>query len=500
MACGRFLEVTPEDFTNPDEYYRTEEQLETALTAVYNPLGSTSLYGRDYIVRMNLEADEGFINSQNWLAGPMVYNFSASDGIVSSFWRYLYIGIDRANHLLMHIDKNIGVPEGTRNRIKGEARFLRAYYYFLLVQHFEGVPLIIEPIASPEETQIQRATIAEVYAQILEDMKSAELLVGAIRTLGFSGRVNQSAVRAILSRVCLYMAGYPLRDTDKYAEARMWAKKVIDDTASAHDLNSSYEQVFIGLAQDVYDIDEVLWEIEFWGNASGTYNRTGTLGAWIGISSNNTTNIGTAYGFISCTAKLYNLYENQDLRRDVAVAPYQYLNNGNKQYYPSSSNASLYERRVGKYRREHEVVTPKANNATPTNMPVVRFSDVLLMFAESENEINGGPTAEAIEAVNRVRQRANASSIESMDKIDFFDFIVNERSRELCFEGLRKPDLVRWGIFVSTMKGILNQMNQHIPSSYLLHTYRNVADRHVVLPIPTRELAVNRAMEQNQGW
>src|SRR5690606_9459954 len=104
------------------------------------------------------------------------------------------------------------------------------------------------------DVDIPRASLSEVYAQILADMQGAEDFVSDIRTLGFGGRVNKSAVRGMLARVCLHMAGNPLNDVSKFADARAWAKKVMDDSEAAHRLIPNYSQVFINYAQEKYDI------------------------------------------------------------------------------------------------------------------------------------------------------------------------------------------------------------------------------------------------------
>ncbi|WP_343306199.1 RagB/SusD family nutrient uptake outer membrane protein [Chitinophaga niabensis] len=499
-SCTRFLDTTPTDRLSPQTYYQNEKQLTASLIGVYDILGARNVYARHYTCRLGMEADEGFYNTDAVVTGPQVYNFSPSDTYVSGLWNELYIGINRANSLLANLNNNPQIDEAVRNRIKGEALFLRAYFYFLLVQQFGGVPLILAPTLTGDDVEIPRSSTKEVYEKVLEDMEEAETLVVPIQTLGFGGRVSQSAVRGVLARVCLYMAGYPLRDVTKYEKAAFWAKKVIDDAGAAHDLNIDYQQVFINYAQDKYDIKESIWEVEFWGNVSGAYDETGQIGAWIGITSTNTTIIGFAYGFLNTTAKLYKSYETQDLRRDVAIAPYKYTAAGGKTNHTYTKDADLYLRNVGKYRREWELVKPGSANSTPTNFPLLRFSDVLLMYAEAENEVHGAPTPAALDALNKVRARAKATLVNITDKNEFFDQIVDERSRELCFEGLRKPDLIRWGIFIPVMKNVAAEMSQHGATAFYALAYKNVNERHLLFPIPSKDLSLNTALVQNPNW
>src|SRR5690606_31063020 len=152
----------------------------------------------------------------------------------AGYWSNLFAGINRANVLLANVDKNPNLPEEFRNRIRGEITFLRGYFYFQLVRYYGGVPIFTEPTTSVEDVDVPRNTISEVYDQIIADMTAAEPLVTGIRDLGFGGQINKSAVRGMLARVYLHMAGEPLKNQNGYAEASKWAKMVIDDTEANH--------------------------------------------------------------------------------------------------------------------------------------------------------------------------------------------------------------------------------------------------------------------------
>ena len=147
---------------------------------------------------------------------------------------------------------------------------------------------------------------------------------------------------------------------------------------------------------------------------------------------------------------------------------------------------------------------------TPENFPILRYSDVLLMLAEAENEVNG-PTTVAYDAINQVRRRAygltslttpnaTADLPAGLDYDRFGDALREERARELCFEGLRRNDLIRWGLFLTTMKAVAAQFAADSPTAYGVLGYNNVAARNVLLPIPSAEMSVNRAITQNPGW
>lgn len=406
------------------------------------------------------------------------------------------------------------MDENNRNKIKGQALFLRAYYYFMLVHRFGDVPLLLETSLSGkvEDVQIARTPVKQVYDQIIADMTAAADLVSPVGSVSSGGRVSQSAVWGMLARVCLQMAGEPLKETAKFVDAAQWAKKVMD--LGSHVLNPSYDQVFINYAQDKYDLKESIFEVEFWGNATGIYTHTGGMvGRLNGILSSDPI-IGIATGVTHPTPWLYGLYETGDLRRDWTIATYRYVGNpGVKTEWTSVTNVA--QRFCGKFRREYETLTPKGATYTPQNFPLLRYSDVLLMYAEADNEVNGPQTA-AKDAVNLVRRRgygkllpgavnvteADLTSDDNGNQINFRNAIRDERARELSYEALRKSDLVRWGLLQSRMESSLAQVNTG--TTALLNNSRlyfsNVSARDVLWPLPAYDMGINRKLVQNPGW
>ena len=590
ISCQKLLETTPRSFVSEDNYYNNKEQLFDALAGVYDVLGNQSLYRYRNLVWFNNEGDEGYFRNSSTTA-TFTFNYSANDPQIQDYWRDIYAGINRANFLLANVDKNEDIEESYRKIIKGEALFLRAFYYFSLVQNFGDVPLILTPTVSVENLEVARTPVKQVYEQIVKDMEEAEPLVLGIRELGFGGRVSKSAVRGILARVYLHMAGYPVLDVSKYKDAKIWAKKVIDDTEAKHSLNPSYNQVFINYAEDVYDINESIWEVEFWGNASDAFRESGHVGFYNGISTNNDAT-GRSNGGLRATYKLYTLYDQEDLRRDFAIANFTYDNEG-----PSGAKtpiiftaiATYYDRFCGKFRREYEKILPKDASNTPINFPLLRYSDVLLMYAEAENAINGPENA--YQYVNEVRRRGygkhlnyelvqsititnggnnytsvptititggggsgaqakafiNAGRInrvlienpgegytsaptitvtggggsgavltpvitklrtnnpdltpaQTASQKDLLEAIIDERSRELCFEGLRRHDLIRWGEFLDKMHDIGAMLQIHSASAYFGTRFRIVSEKHFLWPIPASEFSVNRLLTQNPHW
>jgi hypothetical protein len=416
-SCKNYLDTQPTDFLSPSNYYNTPEELNYARIGVYNTLGSAGFTSNgNYLFAWT--ADEAFMNRTSLTTGPWNYFYTNADTYSARLWSTLYDGINRANVVLKYVDKNPAIAQSKRDVIRGEMLFLRGFFYFQLATYFGGVPLKLEATSSIIDVDIKRATVREVYDQILKDMETAEPLVPGIKTIGYGGAISKSAVRGLLARVNLTMAGDPIKDKTRYAEASKWAKKVIDDVEAGHSLNPSYPQIFINIAQDLYDIKESIWEVEYWGNTSTQFNEYGNQAYINGLSSNATHGTGAQY--MTTTAKLYDAYESGDNRKWWCVPLFTYSTAANAVCGDKvmvglpTTQIVKNQKAPGKWRREYETLTPKAINCSPQNVILLRYSDILLMYAEAENEVNNGPTPAAIDAVNKVRERAWSTGVKSI--------------------------------------------------------------------------------------
>lgn len=522
-GCNKILDKEPTDFIQPDNYYNSEQDLNFALAGAYDPLGNEYLYGSSLWFQFGSCSDESFYpNTANSFSAPMFYQFDYTNPYVSGLWEQCYIGIERANLLI----KNIARPnmdETKRQVILGEALFLRGFYHFMLVSNYGGVPLKLAPTSDINSVNFPKETAANVYAQVLTDMKDAESKVSKASTIGNSSHISQTAVQGMLARVCLYMAGNPLNDHTRYAEALSWARKVkesgehaLNTTFDASLTNSAYSQIFINQSRDIYDVKESIWEADFYMNNQNTaYNEGGRLGTYQMACQNLDTGFGS--GNIRTTIKLYNLYKAGDQRRDWSIAPFSFTStatSATRVYYAASN---IIARECGKWRRYTEPSNmPKQQYKTGANFPILRYSDVLLMLAEADNEVNNGPSQEAYDAINEVRRRgyglpldqpdANADLPSGLSYDDFKNAIQDERARELCFEGLRRPDLIRWGIFKQVMDAMVAEINASNATvtnkNRWILGYSTAASnpRYTILPIPALELNINKAIRQNEGW
>lgn len=590
------LAVEPEDFTTPMFSYNTEEELNAALVGVYDALGANFLFsGTNKSLVANFDcADEMYFANSKETNAPDVYSYNSGDDFPNNIWGQCYKGIERANILLANIQRP-AMNDSARAVIEGEVRFLRAFFHFVLVQNFGAIPVRNKPTASVNDVHNPRIPADSVYNFIYSEMVEAEKLVPPITTYSYAERVTKSAVWGVLARVSLFMAGHPNYIPGKYEDALYWCNKVIE--LEYHQLNDMYSQVFVNLIQDKYDTKESIWEVGFYTTGSGdVYAERGYLGTMMGIRQ-SLADYGISSPRFQVHEKLYSRYDNLDFRRDWNISPFYYTGNKapNKTYYTA---AQVYNRYIGKYRREFELVEKKINY-NGTNFPLLRYADVLLMAAEAMNEINNGPTHAAIDYVNRVRKRGHAAgksvrtievtnggsgyvaakttikisggspvtvpgfdpltlvpvitegvitainivsrgslyqskpniTIESTDNSgtgatasvvmtseNEFDLttdetasygafkrvIQDERSRELCFEGTRRLDLMRWGILVSHMKELVTYIETTAPANYQYTATagRNILEKHNYLPIPDWELSVNISPEmyQTEGW
>lgn len=551
-ASCSFFEVEPQVICS-DTFYKTEAEVKYGLAGVYGVMNNEEFYGSDYSLACSNIDDLSYFNraaSTNYLQW---YNHGPGEGVVYDVWTEIYQGIRNANDFMEAVSKTEFDKDGA---MTAEARFLRAYYHFILAQAWGDVPLRDKPIKTPDDVMCAATPQLEVLKWCVSEMEACLPAIGN-DVAEAPSRVTKNTVFGILARVNLFMAGETVMNTDAekqacWKAARDYADSVIVN--GAHKLNPDYSQVFKNMISDKYDTEyrESMWEVEFKGDRSNADNwSNGRIGDLLGLQSGSSTT--SNYGEFNCnyahaqyngSLKLWNLYwqtdrtdaENQlstvtDKRQEWNLPPYNYKGGDEPPYGQTTGKSRIgidktpYKynkvtttadpltaraiRNCGKFRREVELEGQKTAKLlyTTVNYPILRYSDVLLMYAEASNELDG-PTEKAYQCVKDVRTRAGVATRDFAEygKATFRELVRNERGRELCFESLRKYDLIRWGIFVDEMHGYTQQVadenwNKENSLSVIASTIgNNVMEKHIFLPIPSIELGVNKLLVQNPLW
>ncbi len=441
-ACFSELDLSPKDYLYPANYYQDSAQIATALVGCYDALAGGNCYtGSVDGFLGNWNVVDGLYNAAAG-TGPKVYNYTSSYPQVNTMWTGCYDGIQRCCQLLKYIDQ-ADASDAVRDVIRGEAMTLRAFWYLTLVQNWGPVPLITEATEDVNQSYFPQSTEEVIYDWIIDQLTQAEPMVRDINYYNNSGRITKSAVRALAARACLAKAGYPCYDKSKYAEAYAWAKRVID--SGLHELNKNYAQVFINPIQDLYDIKEGIWEIEFYHKAKADSYREYYPSMYVIMAVNQS---NASFPRSSTTYRirkhLFDMYETEagkaggaklgspDCRRNWAIGPYTYSTIAKNNILPevalsmsyfetATTDNDIYSRFPNKFNRQYEKTSLDQifQSNTSGNVIMVRYSDVLLMAAEASNEVNG-PTAEAIGWVNYVRQRGygNLSGGSRIDHIE----------------------------------------------------------------------------------
>lgn len=518
-GCSDFLETEPFDFVAPQTFYKTEQDCTMALAGVYYTLSYEEVYGNFYSCMISNVDDLSYYKRNASVTAGCVYgnDHSPSEKNIWGTWETLYKGINNANMLLENVDR-ADMDESVKTRIKGEARFLRAYFHFLLVQGWYEVPIRKSSTEDINSSSMPATPHKEALDWIISEMEACVNMVDDSAYDKSPSYVKKNTVMGILARVYLWAAGYPAEGGKPYYEkAAYWANEV--RLSGKHRLNPDIYAIWKCMAADKYETEynESMWEAEFLGTRTDGNYTDGRIGNVIGNlqECGNTPSNGYSYGFYAGTLILWDLFDANDPRRDLSMAPYSYNKKDEKVEWRNEDKvtedgkvqkAQIVERCCGKFRREWEAASVKEKNWTPENYPILRYADVLLMLAEAENEAHDGPTALAYECLNEVRHRGNMSDLTSESYESFRQAVRDERARELCFESLRKYDLIRWGIYVKAVHDDLGKAttdkrwatgtNFIGAKEYAARTQ----EKHQFLPIPTKELDVNVKLTQNKYW
>lgn len=461
-GCSDFLDRAPIDATNMKNFYRNASDMQAALTAAYGMLTNNGEYGYAYYNVAEVRSD----NTMNWEGGGNLpdaeldqFKMSSTNEIIRVMWVDTYRGILACNTVLDHISA-AEMDDALRQRFIGEARFLRALQYFNLVRTFGDVPLVLSETKSVDEGYSHaRVASAEVYAQIIADLTEAEQKLPVSYTGNDIGRATRGAAKALLGKVYLTIKDFA-KAKDKLQEViGQGTYKLLDDYAALWPVANANNQ-------------ESIFEVQFKKGGTGTgssfYSNFAPRN-----SGSSVIKVGFAGGRNNPTTDMIAAYEKGDIRKNLSLSE-GYTDNVTGKYVADPYTLKYQD-------------TPFTDGDADNNWMVLRYADVLLMYAEAVNEATG-PSTEAYDAINAVRKRAKLAPLPTgLSKAAFALAAEHERQVELAFEGHRWFDLVRTGRAVAVM-------NQHFKSTV-------VQDFNAVFPIPQTQIDINPAgIKQNPGY
>ena len=461
-SCKDYLEVQPKSQISVEDAFSNLPNATNAVIGVYDELSGDNGYG----IRINMyypyDSDEIIVsgNLDNGRRGIGRYQLLLTNAELRNPFLQLYRGIEKANLCIDQIPAMAQYTNGTEaekkelRRLHGEVLTLRAQFLFELIRNWGDVPAPMMPAYKQTDLFIPQADRDVTYVKILDDLKIASDLVGWRSEIPVRNeRITKGAVKALRAKIALFRGGYSLRSSGKMernADYQTYYKIARDECAdllakrTEHTLNPIFEDVWKKyLSSFTYDpAGEIIFEVGAGGSNATSDSR---MANYNGPSVNAASRYGSGGGGLIALPNYFYAFDSTDTRRDVTVTLYSIAATNIK------APRRLGELTDGKFRKDwRNPLLPGTALNPGYNWPMIRFSDVLLMFAEAENELNG-PTTGAISAFEEVRKRAyykNETKIGKTptDKTGFFDAITNERYLEFGSEGIRKFDLIRWNL------------------------------------------------------
>lgn len=536
-GCKDYLTEIEPGKTMLNDYYTSPEAAIQNVTGCYVPLmwefGNT--YCSEWFIGdvVSDDALKGGGSTADMADAYDMENWRTTNqnNLLLDIYHANYQGIGRCNLALKYItdlefeDDETWTPE-LKNRLLGEVYFLRAYYYFRLVRVFAGTPLVTKVLDSDSEWGQPRASVDSVYSQILADLETAERLLPVKSSTLYAaedlGRATKGAAQAMLLKTNLYMASpywqsYGLKKTAEkcYEDAKTWGEKII--ASNEYDLFPTFGDNFTIAGENGL---ESVFEIQYAEVSWGDYGNGSHLGFTAGsftqmLVRSRSGQIGAGWGFNHPTQNLYDEFEPGDLRRDEAIlTPDEArMETPAVEYYLDNK---YLNNKTGMYR---DTLPDGSNGAGgwgyiyypargPLNNRQIRYSDVLLMYAEAC--LGAGDEETATEYINKVRERVGLGEVGTytfrLNGVEVANPTVeqclrHERRMELAMEGHRWFDLVRWYGANGELKKHMEAYQATETPTAQKHIQAFVAGKHEIFPIPQTEIQLNPThMEQNPGY
>lgn len=477
------LEEKPVGLLAPETFFSTKKDVETAVLGTYGLIASEPLYGRQFVSALNLRSDMVDIGNRSTAAERIQVNdftMDSNNGMVRTSWQTWYQVISAANAAESG-GMNIDIPEAEINPIIGEARFVRAFSYFHLVQVFGPVPLIDFFVTDPNSVKtLQRTDEGTIYAKIISDLQFAKQWLPDRQPNNTRSRPTKGTAASFLASVYLTRG--------EYQNAYNEAKYVIDNKAVFdYILEPDFQNLF--RAPIANTIKESIFTVDFLAKRNVGNANDDLMGPMTGVL-----NYQAGFGVLVPSLKAYQDWDSRDYRRKVSFED-TLLVNGVKQPY---TNFTTPRPHIAKWRR-----FPGDANAdgrySDNNYPAFRYAEVLLIAAEALTEVSG-PTAEALGYINEVRGRARnwagtpktfpENVVIGLTKDELITLILEDRRLELAFEFKRWYDIKRRNLAVAAFG----------PNGLEPRTAFD-PNRDYLMPLPAVDLDINpNLLPNNPGY
>lgn len=468
QSCKKFLDYQSPSKLNLEQAFGSVEYTNSELLSVYNKAAGTQGFGKQLSMVLPMGTEDFFMKGvANWDVNSdyAVTNFgpSPANGAIRGSFAQLYQGIERANIACKYIPASALYTSGsaeqkrTMRQYYGEALTLRALFFSELIKYWGDVPAIFVPSADNPDQFFSHVDRDSTYKHILDDLKIASEFVQWRSDLPAYGslRITKGAVKALRARIALAAGGYSLRvnEMKRRADYLDFYKIAFDECndiikSKLHGLNPVYENIFKSLhtATKLDPTYEMLFEVSMWGG----FNDSDLSRVYGLFFRDSPTWGGGGGGSVAVPTYFYEFEKDVDIRKDVTLAMYEVRTNDMKNALTATTI------NCGKYRKSWTPFNGSSTNLQfGVNFGVIRYADVLLMYAEAANELDQVGEITPLAALQLVQQRAygaNPIPVTPTDKLGFFNAIVKERLLEFGGEGIRKADLIRWNLLSSKIE------------------------------------------------
>lgn len=497
VSCKKdFIQLTPEDSYTAGNFYKTEAQFRSAVIAAYAPLRDvlindyfTSEMHSDNTIYQPIPGNRGTANLQREDISD--FTNTSTNSYANATWQHSYNSIARCNIVIDRLPA-ASIPDGAKADLEGQVKFLRALNYFKLVRLYGGVPLFLHEVTRAEEAFRERATVEEVYKQIIADATDAIKLLKTPAKFPQTGEATKGAATLLLAEV------YAIQK--KWSEAEVLLNSM---QSMGYDLNANYEDAFSPANKNSR---ESVFEIQFLGGTEtgATPNplsfhflpRSTDTKLLTGISINNT----STGGWNTPSSDLIRDFEPDDKRLDASIGIIEGTYNASSYFvYSAVKSVVNYTPAPGKtgvpYIKKYLHAPLPAPTGSGDNFPIYRYANALLLLAEALNE--QGKSGDALAPLNKVRRRAGLPDVTTTNVDQLRDIIFHERRVELAFENHRWTDLLRTGRALEVINAFGKVIKGEQP--FLAANAYVIDPHHLLFPIPQPELDLNMKMVQNPG-